>query len=333
MKQFVLVLLFPAGLARADSPLRFEASRDAMGGTFTVVAYGADRTRLEAAVGMALEEAVRLDGLLSNYKPSSEWSRVNRQAGREAVAVSAELFHLLEACQRFSRAGEGAFDITVGPLMKTWGFYKGSGKLPHRGEVREALARIGYTALILDSAARTVRFAKPGMEIDPGGIGKGYAVDRMMDVLKAGGIRSAFLSASGSSMYGLGAPPSEPRGWRVKIRHPRGGETTVHELFLKDLSMSTSGSQEKFFRAEGKLYSHIMDPRTGYPASKGRLQVSVTAPKALDSEAWTKPLYVNDQNWGRDWAAKYQPAGMRAYICDDKKELSCGWLSPRGMSQ
>jgi len=328
MKQFVLVLLIQAGLSGAGPPLRFEASRDAMGGTFTVIAYGSERSRVEAAVGEALDEAVRLDGLLSNYKPSSEWSEVNREAGRRAVSVSRELFDLLETCQRFSRLSEGTFDITVGPLMKIWGFYKGSGKLPHRGEIREALERIGHSALILDPVARTVRFAKPGMEIDPGGIGKGYAVDRMVEALKSGGIRSAFITASGSSMYGLGAPPAEPRGWRVEIRHPRGGSTTIEELYLKDLSMSTSGSQEKFFRAEGKLFSHIMDPRTGYPA-QGRLQVSVVAPKTLDSEAWTKPIFVS----GRDWAAKHQPAGMRAYICDDQKELSCGWLSPRGISQ
>ncbi len=291
-----------------------------MGSAYSVVVYGEDRTRMEEAVDAAFEEVHRLDQMLSNYKPESELSEVNRKAGEQAVPVTREMYDLLAACVEYSRASEGAFDITVGPLMKVWGFYKGTGRLPHRAEVRGALERVGYRNIVLDGANRTVRFSKPGVELDPGGIGKGYAVDRMVEVLKQYGIQTAFVSASGSSIYGLGAPPGE-KGWKVQIRDPKDEKKTVADVYLKDESMSTSGNYEKFFRAEGRVYSHIMDPRTGWPA-QGVLSVSAVTPRTIDSEAWTKPLFVN----GREWAAKHKPAGLRAFFCEDTPEQACAWL-------
>jgi thiamine biosynthesis lipoprotein len=304
----------------SGGPLRLERSGDSMGATYTVVVYGEDEPRMIAAVESAFEEVRRIDHLLSNYRPSSEWSTVNRNAAAGPVQVSEELFRLLSDCLDYSRASDGAFDITVGPLMKLWGFYRGSGRMPHRAEIRTMLGRIGYRNVILDEEKRTVRFAREGVELDPGGIGKGYAVDRMAEALKASGIHSAFVSGSASSMYAIGAPPSED-GWRVKIRDPRDRRKIVAEVVLKDESMSTSGSYEKFFRAHGKLYSHIMDPRTGYPAP-GMLAVSVIAPRTIDSEAWTKPLYIN----GRKWAAEHKPKGLRAFLCEDRMDRSCAWL-------
>jgi FAD:protein FMN transferase len=291
-----------------------------MGSAFSVAVYGDDRTRMEEAVDASFEEVRRLDQLLSNYKPESELSEVNRSAAERPVQVTPELFDLLSACVEYSRESEGAFDITVGPLMKVWGFYKGTGRLPHRAEVRTALERVGFRNILLDRAGRTVRFARSGVELDPGGIGKGYAVDRMVEVLKQYGIRTGLVSASGSSIYAMGAPPGD-KGWRVNIRDPKDEQKSVAEVYLKDESMSTSGNYEKFFRAEGKIYSHIMDPRTGWPA-QGVLSVSVIAPRTLDSEAWTKPLFVN----GRVWAAKHKPSGLRAFFCEDTAEQSCAWL-------
>ncbi len=319
---FSLALSLPgAPAARAPELLRLEANVEAMGTTFSVALYGVDRDRMEAAVEAAFAEARRLDRMLSNYRPGSEWSRLNREAAEHPVGVSRELFDLLAACLRYSQASEGAFDITVGPLMKIWGFYRGSGRLPAREEVQAALARVGYKNIVLDAENLTVRFARPGVEIDPGGIGKGYAVDRMVTVLKEHGITSALMSASGSSIYALGAPPAESRGWEVRIRHPRDETQTVETLYLKNESLSTSGSYEKFFVAEGKTYSHIMDPRTGYPAT-GMLSVSVVAPKTIDSEAWTKPFFV----LGRSWTIRNKPKDMRVFLCEDKAELQCAWL-------
>ncbi len=301
--------------------LRLQESADAMGSTYTVQLYGYDRVRMEAAAEAAFDEVRRLDELLSNYKPESEWSQVNRNAANRPVQVSPELFHLLSACEEYSRESQGAFDITVGPLMRVWGFYKASGHLPHRPEILAALSKTGYRHVHLDQRTRSVRFDRSGVELDPGGIGKGYAVDRMVDVLRQNGVQTALVAGSGSSIYGMGAPPAEPRGWRVEIKDPKHTTKTIAEVFLKNMSMSTSGSYEKFFRAEGRVYAHIMDPRTGYPA-RGSLSVSVLAPRTIDSEAWTKPYFVN----GRQWTARHKPKDFRVYFCEDRTDQPCAWL-------
>ena len=324
---FVLAIAAAWAGAAAEDPqvgpdlLRLEKSAVAMGSTYSIELYGYDRVSMEAAADAAFDEARDLDDLLSNYKPESEWSEVNQHAAERPVKVSPELFRLLSACVEYSRESEGAFDITVGPLMKVWGFYKGTGHLPHRAQVAAALTKVGYRHIRLDAAAQTVSFDRLGVELDPGGIGKGYAVDRMVDVLRQKGVMIALVAGSVSSIYGMGAPPTEPRGWRVDIKDPRHQDRTITEVFLKDMSLSTSGSYEKFFRAEGRIYAHIMDPRTGYPA-QGSSSVSVVAPRTIDSEAWAKPYFVN----GRQWAARHQPKEFRVYFCEDRTEQPCAWL-------
>ena len=323
LKQFVVVLFLSGTLAAADQPelLRLEESGDAMGATYSIVLYGYDRVKMEAAVDAAFEEVRRLDEMLSNYRADSEWSEVNRHAAERPVKVSPELFGLLSDCVAYSRESEGAFDISVGPLMKVWGFYKGSGHLPHKAEVEAALPKVGYRHIHLDPAAGTVWFDRTGVELDPGGIGKGYAVDRMVDVLRQQGLQIALVAGSDSSIYGMGAPPTEPKGWRVEIKDPWHPRKTAAETFLKDMSMSTSGSYEKFFRADGRIYAHIMDPRTGYPA-QGSVSVSVVAPRTIDSEVWAKPYFVN----GRQWAEKHKPREFRVFFCEDRMEQPCAWL-------
>ena len=317
----VLFLLAATAAFGQQDLLRLEKSADAMGSTYSIALYGSDRVKMEAAIDAAFDEVRRLDDLLSNYLPGSQWSEVNRNAAAKPVRVSPELFQLLSDCVEYSRESEGAFDITVGPLMKVWGFYKGSGHLPHKPEIVAALAKVGYRHIVLDKAAQTVRFNRPGVEMDPGGIGKGYAVDRMVEVLRKNGFRTALIAGSGSSIYGMGAPPDEPRGWPVKIKDPWDNRKTREEVWLKDSSMSTSGSYEKFFRAEGKIYAHIMDPRTGYPA-QGSISVSVIAPRTIDSEVWAKPYFIN----GRPWAAKHRPKDFRVFFCEDRMEKPCAWL-------
>lgn len=306
--------------APKPEPVRVDGNVEAMAANYSMTVYGDDPVKLKAAVDQAADEVRRIDHLISNYKPASDWSQINELAGKQPVRVSEEAFRLIQACVDYSRQSEGTFDITVGPLMKIWGFYKGTGHLPHRAEVRGALARVGYQKLILDPKTNSVRFAVEGMNIDPGGIGKGYAVDRMVDILKENGVQSALVSGGGSSIYALGTPPGEP-GWTVTIRHPRDASKVVESVVLKNQSMSTSGNYEKFFYAEGKIYSHIMDPRTGFPA-EGMLSVSVVTPRTIDSEAWAKPYYI----LGRKWAAQHKPKDFRVYTCEDRTELACAWL-------
>ena len=312
-----------AQLAESREPqlVRLERSAPAMGTTYSVDLYGANAGTLQAAADAALEEAHRLDRMLSDYRADSELSQVNQNAYRRPVKVSREFFDLLSACLAYSRNSEGSFDVTVGALMRVWGFYKGSGHLPHRAEVAAALEHVGYRHVILNSLSSTVRFDTDGVALDPGGVGKGYAVDKMVAVLKENGITSALVSGGGSSIYALGAPPDEPRGWYVGIRDPKDGNRKVAEVYLRDQSLSTSGNYGKFFRAEGKLYSHIMDPRNGFPA-QGVVTVSVIAPRTLDSEVWAKPYYI----LGRPWTEIHKPKEFRVLMCENKVGDECAWV-------
>jgi thiamine biosynthesis lipoprotein len=279
-----------------------------MGTTFSIILYGPDPVTMEAAIGAAFDEVRRIEAMLSPYRPESELSAVNRGASTGPVTISPEFCQLLTQCQEYSRQSDGAFDISLGALIKAWGFFRGTGREPEPSEVDAALARVGYSHLELDPEAATLRFDCPGLELHPGGIGKGYAVDRIVELLRQRGFDTALVAGAGSSIYGLGAPPAEPRGWRVLINasdHPR---EPAAELFLKDLAVSTSGGHEKRFHSRGRIFSHLLDPRTGYPVAE-RPAVSVIAPRTLDSEAWTKPCFIR----GGDWAASRMPADVHMF--------------------
>ena len=196
----------------AENTVRYEASHESMGTVFTVAVYGRERTFLSEVVEEVFEEVDRLDEQMSNYKPESELSTINRTAASRPVVVEPGLFHLLEISVRRSEETDGAFDITVGPLMKSWGFFRGRGRLPTRAEIGQVLKRVGYQHLKLDAERRTIRFDEGGVEIDLGGIAKGYAVDRAVEILRSNGITSALVSSGMSSIYALGSPPGA-HGW------------------------------------------------------------------------------------------------------------------------
>ena len=310
-----LLLVLPAEAQRV------ERSTDAMGATFTIILYGSDEASMNHAIDEAFDEVHRIDNLLSNYKPASEWSRINREAAAHPVAVSPELFHLLSDCLEYSRASEGTFDVTVAPLMRVWGFLGGDRHVPSADQIREALETVGYRHIQLNAPNQTVHFDRLGVEIDPGGVGKGYAVDRMVEVLRLRGFRNALVAASGSSILGLGNPPDEPRGWRMSITDPWDHRKDTAEVFLKDMSLSTSGSYEKSFRVAGHRYSHIMDPRRGFPAESA-VQVTVLAPRAIDSEVWAKPYFIQN----RAWTAAHKPKAWRVLYCESTPGTACSWV-------
>ena len=315
-----LSLLAALLLVQAAGGQRIERSTDAMGATFSVVLYGSDQQSMNQAIDAAFDEAHRLDELLSNYKPASEWSHINREAAAGPVVVSSELFQLLSDCIEYSRASEGTFDVTVGPLMRAWGFFDGRRHVPSPDQIRDALEMVGYQHVQLNARKRTVRFDRPGVEIDPGGVGKGYAVDRMVEILRARGFRNALVAASGSSIFGLGSPPEEPRGWPISIADPWDHRNNAAQVFLKDMSLSTSGSYEKSFRVAGHRYSHIMDPRRGVPAESA-VQVTVVAPRGIDSEVWAKPYFIQ----GSAWTAAHKPKSWRVLYCENTPGAACFW--------
>jgi FAD:protein FMN transferase len=269
---------------------RYEGSRMSMGCLYAIDAYGSDAGRVRRAVESALDEVDRLDRLMSHYKEDSALSRLNREAATRPTAVDEELFDVLAASFRYSRETGGAFDITVGPLMKAWGFFRGDGRLPSTEAVAAARAVVGSHHVTLDPARHTVSFDSPGVVLDLGGIGKGYAVDRAVRILAAGGVTAALVSAGGSTVFGLGSPPDR-RGWDVAVQDPIDASRTAMRVTLEDRALSVAGSSEKFFEVDGVMYSHIMDPRSAQPA-RGVLAVAVVTPTGLAGDALDNAFFV-----------------------------------------
>jgi len=301
-----LLLLLSASrisTAQKEGLARFEESRISMACTYTIVVYGDDVQSLPRIVEAGLDEVDRIDKLMSHYKAASPLSHLNREAAKGPVRVEPELFNFIEECLRYSRESEGAFDITVGPLMKAWGFFRGEGRMPGVAELAEARSSVGYQHLSLNAKERTIQFNRPGMELDLGGIAKGYAVDRVISLLKDHGIKKALVSAGGSTLYGLGAPPGS-EGWEVKIGDPINSQKIAAIVRLKDRTLSVSGSGEKFFEAQGVRYSHVMDPRTGQPV-QGVLSVAVLTDSGTAGDALDNVFYVQGVEKSRSYLKRF----------------------------
>jgi thiamine biosynthesis lipoprotein len=275
-----------------------------MGTTVEIYLYAADSQQAGSLFDAAFEEIERIEATLSTYRPTSEISRINARAGTEAVTTDPEVFELIESALSYSRCTDGAFDITVGALRQAWGFFRGAGRYPTDAELDRAKENAGWRNVALDSSARTIRFLEPGLKLDLGAIGKGYALDRAAVVLRASGVERALLGAGQSSYLALGAPPGKT-GWEVRVAMPGDlylGMTEQQELvssavLLRDASLSTSGSSEKL---EGRRYSHIIAPRTGRPAD-GMIQVTVVAPTAAESDALSTSAFVLGEDRGANW--------------------------------
>jgi thiamine biosynthesis lipoprotein len=299
---------------------RFEDSRVSMACIYTIAVYGSDPKQLPLITTAALDEVDRIDDLMSNYKPDSPLSRINREAAKRPVAVEPELFRFLQHCIKYSQQSEGAFDITVGPLMKAWGFFRGEGRIPWFFELWNVTRKVGCQHLVLDDKQRTIQFGRSGMELDLGGIAKGYAVDRVIELLKQYKIERAMVSAGGSTLYGLGSPP-EATGWEVKLRDPifpHDSSKSPATVCLKNQALSVSGNYEKFFKVRGATYSHIMDPRTGRPV-ENMLSVAVISQNGTDGDALDNMFYVQGVERGKALLPLYPKIEVFFFLPDGDK--------------
>ncbi|NYF91095.1 FAD:protein FMN transferase [Tunturiibacter empetritectus] len=290
-----VALLFGAASVLAQPTTSSEAlyteSRPAMGTVFTIKCYMPDRESADEVMDAAFEEINRLEALLSNYQPSSELSRISRESGSGPVVTDPETFGFLAKSFDWSDRSHGAFDITVGPLLRAWGFKARNGHVPTQAEQKLLRDQVGWDKVKLDPATNSVRFTTHNpMELDPGSIGKGFAVDSVVALLRESGVHAAFLSAGGSTLYGLGAPPGKA-GWPVEVPDPRTAGSIATTFLLHDTSLSTGACTEKFFIQNGHRYCHIFDPRTLMPV-EGVLQSTVIAPSATDSDALSTVVFV-----------------------------------------
>jgi thiamine biosynthesis lipoprotein len=272
---------------------RYHEVHRAMGTEFTIDLYAKDEATAAQIADEAFEEIDRLEALLSNYRPSSELSRISREAGNGPITTDPETFAFLTRSQYWSRESNGAFDITVGPLLRAWGFFFHGGRIPSDAELAALRSKIGWQNIALDASTRTVQFRNhQPMDLDPGSIGKGFAVDRVVALLRERGIRSAFISAGNSTLYAIGTPPNE-KGWPVNIPDPATPGKIFDTILLKDESLSTGACTEKFFIQDGHRYCHIFNPLTMRPV-EGMLQTTVIDPSATDSDALSTVAFVLD---------------------------------------
>ncbi len=273
--------------------------RPAMGSLFEIYLAGTDRDALIGAANEALDEVERLEAQLSHYRPDSDISRLNANAHANWVRLEPTLFNLLKRCANWSAETAGAFDITAGSLVRLWGFFSGEMRVPSDEEIDAALAGVGSQKVCFDDEDHLVHFSVPGMEINLGGVGKGFALDEAIERLRFYEVSSAVLNAGSSSIYALGSSPGE-EGWTIDLKDPRDKATIIQTIVMKDEALSTSGGYEDFFEHEGNRYSHLLDPRTGKPV-QGMVSASVVAPTGAEAEALSTAFFVNGVDWARDY--------------------------------
>ena len=276
------LLLFTYGFDYTPALGRFEFTESHMGTRFRIVVYAATAQAASLASSAAFERIARLDAIMSDYRETSELMSLCRQDAGKKVRVSEDLFRVLVRSQELAKRSEGAFDVTVGPLIKLWRRARRTGELPDKPRLAEALASTGYTRLHLDPQDRSARLDKSGMSLDLGGIAKGYAADEAMAVLKEHGISRSLVAAGGD--IAVGAPPPGKDGWAIAIAQLESVDAPLSRyLLLHDAAVSTSGDANQNVEIGGVRYSHIVDPRTGI-ALTGRSSVTVVAPDCTTSD-------------------------------------------------
>ncbi|HEY3132723.1 MAG TPA: FAD:protein FMN transferase [Acidobacteriota bacterium] len=253
-----------------------------MGTRFKIVLYARDAEQGAQASRAAFDRIAHLDEIMSDYRQDSELMRLCAEAGGPPVKVSGDLFRVLGRSQEISRLSDGAFDITVGPVVRLWRRARRMGEMPASEQLGEALQLVGYQKIRMDSRARTIQLTRSGMLLDLGGIAKGFAADEAQVVLRRQGIRSALVAAGGDIAVS-DAPPGE-KGWTVGIASLEDKNGPAAEfLLLSNAGVSTSGDVEQFVEIGGKRYSHIVDPRTGV-AIIGHSSATVVARDATVSD-------------------------------------------------
>ncbi|MBX9625208.1 MAG: FAD:protein FMN transferase, partial [Gemmataceae bacterium] len=243
--------------ALADEPLAptefalVRVSRRAMATRFEIaLPYGTPDA--VPAAEAALDLIDDLEDQLTVYRDHSEVSRLNAAAAAGPVVVEGRLFGLLEACAGWTRETEGAFDIATGALIKAWGFFQREGRVPAARDRNAAMARTGMRHVILNPESRSVKYRVPGLEINLGAVGKGYALDRAAELLRTDwGVTSALLHGGGSSVYAIGHPPGESRGWPVRLRHPS-GDGSIGTVWLRDRGLGVSAATFQHFEYNGR---------------------------------------------------------------------------------
>ncbi|GBD35377.1 FAD:protein FMN transferase [bacterium HR36] len=290
--------------------LRF--SHPAMATTFELVLpFGTPEAFAIADEVFACIDAI--EAQLSVYRDDSEVSEINRRAAQEPVVVEEGLFCLLQLALRLHRETEGAFDCASHRLIECWGFFRGPPRVPSVEERQQALAQSGSRWVVLDESQRSVRFLRPGIALNFGSIGKGYALDQAAEILRRRGV-CGLLHGGRSSVLGVGHPPGCPAGWCVAIRHPHDQERLLAEVRLRENALGTSAATFRYLEWAGRRLGHILDPRTGWPAS-GMLSATAIASTAAEADALATAFFIMGPDKVRQFCEAH--AGIAAILLPD----------------
>jgi FAD:protein FMN transferase len=324
-----IALLLVAGTIGAGTPAAQDSGstreyRYLMGTSIEVEAYGGHDTLRRAAIDEAFGAIAEVDRLMSNYREDSELSRINRLAAQESVSVSDPMLSILEAAQEVSAKSQGGFDATVGPLVRLWGFHDKNPHLPTTAELVAVRPLVDYHNLLVDHHAHSVRFARPGMEIDLGGIAKGFAVEVAANVLR--GRRLGGFIDAGGNQYLVGTPPGKPM-WTTGIRDPDRPDRLLGVVDSLETSVSTSADYATFVAINGRKFGHILDPHTLRP-SDAALSVTILSRDGTMADAMSKAAFILGPSAGLALADSFP--GMSAVIAYRRPDGAIGLaMSPR----
>lgn len=288
-----------------------------MGSRFEITVVANDSITANGHIDTAVGEISRIEQLISSWDPASQTSEINRNAGNKPVKVDEELYHLIARAIGISKLTDGAFDITYASMDNIWRFDGSMTQMPSDEMIKKSVAKVGYQNLILDEQNRSVFLKNPGMKIGFGAIGKGYAADRAKALLIEKGVVSGIINASGDMNTWGKQPLGEP--WKVAITNPLDKNKAFALLPITDGAVVTSGNYEKFVTLNNKRYSHIIDPRTGYPSS-GIVSVTVFAKKAELADALATSVFVMGKETGLNRIN--QLPKVECIIIDDKGNIT-----------
>jgi thiamine biosynthesis lipoprotein len=250
------------------------------------------------------------------FRDHSEVSRLNASAASGSAEVEPRLFELLSRCAVWTRETGGAFDIATGALTKAWGFYRRDGAVPPADDLIAAMRATGFRHVVLDETRTAVKFRVAGLELNLGAVGKGYALDRAAELLRSKwGVRTALLHGGGSSVYAIGGPPGDGRGWPIRLKHPTESAEPLGAVRLSNAGLGTSAATFQFFEYKGRKLGHLLDPRTGWPA-EGTASASVLAPTAAEADAMSTAAFVLGAD-GAERLTRLRPA-LGAVILSDE---------------
>ncbi|GAE01592.1 membrane-associated lipoprotein involved in thiamine biosynthesis [Clostridium botulinum B str. Osaka05] len=292
----------------------------------TEITYRVFGKNAQQALNSGKAEIMQIENTLSRFIPQSEISKVNKSAGKNCENLSPDTYELLSRAVELSKISQGLFDVTIGPLIDLWD-YKYASEAPEKAKIHQVIPLVNYRDLVLNPCKRTAGLQNSGQSIDLGGIGKGFASDRFIEILKKYGITSAFTNIGGNVSTLGNKPDGSP--WSVGIRHPREENRLIGAISVTGKAVVTSGDYERYFiDRDGKRCHHILDPTTGYPAESGLISVTIIADSAMIADALSTSVFVAGLEKGLNFLENFPKAevvivdsNLRIYMTQGMKDF------------